>query len=229
MSKRCFLFDLDGTLLNTLPSMYHCCNHTLAQMGLNHISMEQCRVLCRLPIVGYYEELLRLGGCPPVEAAARQAEAYEIYMQEYEIDPLHLTEPFLGMKETLIQLRERGYRLGVLTNKARSLADATVAHFFPDLFELVVGQTPESISKPDARAMQGVLQAMKLSAEACIYVGDTDVDICTGQNAGVEVCLAAWGYQTLAEMHPLVPNYIANTPPRLLELADRLKEVSSDV
>lgn len=229
MTKRCFLFDLDGTLLHTLPTMHHCCNHTLTLLGLQHISGDQCRELARLPIVGYYEKLLTLGGCPPDEAAAQQARAYELYMEEYEADPYYLTEPFPGLKEALLQLRQRGFRLGVLTNKARSLADATVAHFFPGVFELVVGQTPESISKPDPRAMQGVLQSMHLSGDACVYVGDTNVDIYTGQNAGVDVCLAAWGYQPLEQLLPLSPTYVAHDPSQLLALADRFEEASSHV
>lgn len=215
---RACIFDLDGTLLYTLPTIHHYCNKSLAHFGLRSISREDCQDLCRLSIAQFYHRLLELGGCPPerIPALAPRIRDYDCAI--YLTDTTHLTAPYPGILELLQTLSARGVPIGVLTNKPHALAQSVVQHFFGDLVSVCVGQTPDSISKPDPRAMDAILQTLALARDEAIYVGDTDIDMQTANNANVAAAAVTWGYQPLSVLLPHKPAFVIEHPTDLLTL-----------
>lgn len=212
------IFDLDGTLVNTLPTVHHYCNLSLAHFGLSPIPEDECRRLCRLPISSFYHRLLKLGGCPEerIEALAPAIRDYDLSI--YLRDCRYLTEPYPGIRELLRGLRERGAVTAVLTNKHAQVAESLMAELFPGAFDLVRGQTPATISKPDPRSLWNLLRDLKLRKEECVYVGDTDVDMDTAKAAGVPAAAATWGFQEREILLACGPDFVADRPEELLTL-----------
>lgn len=218
MTYRACIFDLDGTLVNTLPTVHYYANVTLAHFGLRSISLGQCQSLCKLSIADFYPGLLRLGGCSEerVEELRETVRTYDL--AAYQKDTLYLTEAYAGIRELLCLLRKEGVLTGVLTNKPKPLADEVMETLFPGLLDIVVGQTPDTISKPDPRALTNLLDELKLRPQECLYVGDTDVDMMTAAAAGVDKCAVGWGYQTLEELRVFRPEYVVTDPEELAEI-----------
>lgn len=218
MRYRACIFDLDGTLVNTLPTVHHYSNGSLKHFGLGSITMEQCQSLCKLSIANFYPGLLRLGGCPE-ERVEELREPIRVYdLEAYQRDILYLTEPYPGIRELLSRLRSKGIVTGVLTNKPKPLADEVLAELFPGLLDVVVGQTPDTISKPDPRSLTNLLDKIGVCGQDCLYVGDTDVDMMTAETAGVDKCAVGWGYQSLDELMVFRPEHIAVEPGELSDI-----------
>lgn len=218
MAFRACVWDLDGTLFYTLPTIHHYCNLSLAHFGLGSITLDACRDLCRLSIAAFYPRLLTLGGCPAGDVA-RLAPALRDYdCASYLQDFAYLTEPYPGIKQTLAALRAKGIKNGVLTNKPDAIAQALVGRFLGDAIDVCIGQTPESISKPDPRSMDGVLSALGVSRDEVLYVGDTDVDMQTAQNTHVAAAAALWGYQPREALAPYAPDFFLSAPTELIAL-----------
>ncbi|MGE4548757.1 MAG: HAD family hydrolase [Intestinibacillus sp.] len=212
------IFDLDGTLLYTLPTIHYYCNRSLAHFGLHSITLQECQDLCRLSIAHFYQRLLQLGGCPEDAVPSLHPLIRDYDCESYLQDFTYLTEPYPGISETLRTLRARGIRTGVLTNKPNEIAQSLVRSFFSELIEVCVGQTPESISKPDPRSMDGICQGLSLSSGELVYVGDTDVDMRTAINTGTFAVAAAWGYQPRQTLEAFRPGFIADAPQDILTL-----------
>lgn len=209
---------MDGTLLYTLPTIHHYCNQSLRHFGFHGITLDECRDLCRLSIAEFYHKLLKLGGCPPDRVAALQPAIRDYDCAAYLSDFTYLTQPYAGVCETLAELNRRGIKNAVLTNKPNAVACALIDRFFGDAMELCVGQTPETISKPDPHSMDPVLEQLGIPREQILYVGDTDVDMQTARNTQTAAAAAAWGYQPLEMLLPYHPEFIVRRPEQLLTI-----------
>lgn len=218
MPFRACVWDLDGTLLYTLPTIHHYCNLSLAHFGFHGVTLDECRSLCRLSIAHFYHELLALGGCPAEEIGQLQPAIRDYDCAAYLADSAYLTDPYEGIRKTLEALRAKGVKNAVLTNKPDAVACSLIGHFFGGLIDICVGQTPDSISKPDSRSMDGVLQALGVSQDEVVYIGDTDVDMQTAHNTHTTAAAAAWGYQPLSMLLPYEPTFIVRTPQELIPI-----------
>ncbi|MDO4269668.1 MAG: HAD family hydrolase [Eubacteriales bacterium] len=218
MAFRACVWDLDGTLFYTLPTIHHYCNASLRHFGFHEISLDECRDLCRLSIAHFYHRLLELGGCPADEIERLSPRIRDYDCESYLADFAYLTEPYEGIRETLAALQSKGIRNGVLTNKPDAIARSLVERFLGGLIDVCVGQTPDSISKPDPRSMDGVLNALSVSRGEVLYVGDTDVDMQTAKNTRVAAAAALWGYQPIEALAPYAPAFVVRAPAELIPL-----------
>ncbi len=209
------IFDLDGTLVDTLPTVHYYCNRALAHFGLSPVSLEGCRSLCRLSIARFYPGLLELSGCPKERIPGLLEPIRQYDLEGYLSDPFILSQPYPGVEEALRTLKARGIVTAALTNKPAPLAESLLASLFPDLLSAVVGQTPGSISKPDPRSLTDLLSRLGLGVDEIVYVGDTDVDMHTAKNAGAAACAVTWGYQTREELSVFQPEYMIDDPQAL--------------
>lgn len=218
MPFRVCVWDLDGTLFYTLPTIHYYCNRSLRHFGLRGISLDACRSLCRLSIGEFYRKLLFLGGCSSGDidrlAPLIRDFDYEIYLK----DVTYLTTTYEGIPETLLALGQKGVVNAVLTNKPHAIACSLVERFLGERIALCIGQTPSSISKPDSHSMDGVLAALGAQRSQTLYVGDTDVDMMTAKNTGVACAAALWGYQPRESLAPYSPMLMAGEPREVLAL-----------
>ncbi len=194
--RRCWkalLFDLDGTLVYTLPSLTRASNDMLEHYGLAEISEEEM-----LPLVGYgarrqVEGLLKYRGA--VKDISID-EAHAVYLQVFQERCTYRNRPYPGLTDLLFDAQEAGLRLGILTNKPDEMAQKVSRKSYPlDLFELIQGELPGVPLKPDPSSLLQACDQLGLRAEECLYVGDSEVDIAYARNAACPCCSVLWGYR----------------------------------
>lgn len=203
------LFDLDGTLLNTLDDLTDATNHTLAQLGYPLRSREEMR------------RFLGNGAARQLQQSVPEGEpweqALELYLPYYSSHCRIKTAPYPGILDALAVLREQ-YPVAIVSNKPDSATKALCADFFPGVFAL--GQSDGCPRKP---APDMVFRAMKeIGADTCIYVGDSEVDILTAQNADVPCISVLWGFRDREELAAAGGLHFCEEPSRLAEAVSDL-------
>ena len=182
------LFDLDGTLLDTLPDLVTVTNATLRDAGYPERSREE---IIWMIGNGSVNLLKRALPSPDLFTDALYQEMLKTYHRYQNTD----TKPFPGIGETLAALKERGVRTAIVTNKPDEAAQEVSEKYFSGLIDDTVGiRTGENV-KPDPRTAFRAMRYFGVSPEQCLYVGDSDTDIETAKNAGVRCLSAAWGYR----------------------------------
>ena len=205
MSKAC-IFDLDGTIGNTLDSMVYSVNLTLKEMGLPEISREQCQEFVGNGARVLMEKALEASGDT---GAARIEEGMQVYGRIFDENCTYHVTPCEGVPEMLHRLKERGVKLAVLSNKPhRQAVKAVHAIYGGELFDWVQGQKDEIPRKPDPAGVFCVADKLGVKYEECLYVGDSEVDVVTGRNAGMKTIAVTWGFRTKEELITAGAQYI---------------------
>lgn len=204
------IFDLDGTLLNTLDDLAGACNHALTQCGCPVRPTEEYRMLVGRGITNLFRGALPEG--QKSEDMVEKMRSYFIpYYNEHKCD---LTKPYEGIIRLLDNLKQAGIALAIASNKYQSGTDELVARYFADYdFVKVLGQREGFPIKPDAaiifEAMNGI---PGIRPEEVIYCGDSNVDMQTGLNAGVRTIGVTWGFRSREELAAYSPWLLADTP-----------------
>ena len=211
---KCCIFDLDGTILNTITTITHFVNKTLQKCGYDAITEEQCKYFvgngARLLITRALAHL----GVTDEKTVDTLLDAYD---RDYKSDPYHLTCKYDGIDELLLGLRRAGVSLAVVSNKQDKIAKDAVAHFFPDTFDLVVGSRDGVPLKPAPDAPLSVLSKLGFAPDECAFIGDTAVDVETGKNMGAaRVIGVCWGFRKRDEL--AMADRIVDEPSEILKL-----------
>lgn len=185
--KTAILFDLDGTLLDTLGDLHAAVNHVLRQFGYPERTMAE---VCRFVGNGA-ARLIHLA----VPEGAEEAPVLAVFQEYYAANCDVLTKPYPGIPETLAVLAER-YPLAVVSNKPDRAVKELAAIYFPALYAR--GESSDCPRKPAPDMVKKAMAA--IGAENCVYVGDSDVDIVTAKNAGVPCVSVTWGFRGEAEL-----------------------------
>ena len=188
------IFDLDGTLTNTLESLTYSVNLTLKEMELPSITMDQCRRFVGDGARKLIERTLEACGD---RSLSRLDEGMEIYGRIFHDNCTYHVTPYDGVMEMLADLKSMGMRLAVLSNKPHGQAVDVVRQIFGDgVFDFVQGQSEELPRKPDPAGVLYLLDKMGIKKEECVYVGDSEVDVATAKAAGVTGLAATWGFRS---------------------------------
>lgn len=220
MIKAC-VFDLDGTLLDTLESIRHFVNVNMRKNGLSEITLE---ATCAYVGDGANKLIARAISNSGVDVAteagsALLAKILPEYVKDYDLDPAYKTKPYDGIPEAVALLRSRGLRLGVLSNKPDATVKQLAEQFFPGVFDAVMGGTDGIPLKPAPDGAFAICRA--LGAEPCevAYFGDTAVDIKTAKAFGAALNVAvAWGFRTKDELERDEPDVILASPCQIPEI-----------
>ena len=190
--KAC-IFDLDGTLTNTLESMTYSVNLTLKEMGLSQITKDQCRMFVGNGARVLIEESLKVSGDPK---ASRIEEGMKIYGRIFDQNCTYHVTPYEGIPEMLKALKDRGIHLAVLSNKPDRQTVKVVKEIFGDnIFDYAQGQKDGIRRKPAPDGVWYLMEQMQVSKEECLYIGDSEVDAATGKNAGLKTIGVLWGFR----------------------------------
>lgn len=220
MYKAC-IFDLDGTLTDTLESMTRSVNLTLEEMGLPVITLDQCREFVGSGARKLMERTLKTCGD---EELVRIEEAMEIYGRVFAQNCTYHVKPYDGIEEMLKELKEKGIYLAVLSNKPDGQTRNVIHTFFGDeLFEYVQGQKEELPRKPDPAAVFAIMEKAGVSREECVYIGDSDVDMHTGKNAGVKTVGVSWGFRSKEVLQETGADVIIDHPKELTVIVNNTK------
>lgn len=186
------IFDLDGTLLDTLDDLMDAVNYALARMGWPARTREEIR-----QFVGNGVALLMERSVPDGTAPEATAKALAIFKDYYELHKQDKTAPYPGIPELLKSLREKGYRLAVVSNKFDTAVKGLMEDYFPGLLHAAAGENEAGgVPKKPAPAMVlRVLEELGVAPERAVYVGDSDVDLQTAVNAGLPCISVTWGFR----------------------------------
>lgn len=213
--KKLVIFDLDGTLLNTIDDLGHAANYALEQSGYPTHEIESYRFYVGNGVGRLLERVL-----PPDHRTPEKVTALrEIFQGYYDRHFWNHTKPYPGIEDLLHELAGRGVQLAVASNKYQSATSALIAHFFPRLpFAAVHGMRPGIPAKPDPSIVFNVLLTVPTPKADVIYVGDSGVDMETARRACVESVGVTWGFRPVSELRQFLAEHIISDPADLLPL-----------
>jgi phosphoglycolate phosphatase len=187
-----YIFDLDGTLLDTLGDLAASVNYALRQHGMPEHSLDDVR-----RFVGNGVRLLMERAVPDGAQNPKFDETFATFRQYYMAHSLDTTRPYDGIPEILAELRRRGCHVAVVSNKMMAATVELCHHFFPDTVEVAIGEhEAEGIrKKPAPDTVFTALRELQVGREGAVYVGDSDVDIQTAHNAGLPCISVLWGFR----------------------------------
>lgn len=193
MYKAC-IFDLDGTLTDTLESLTYSVNATLRELGLGQITPTQCKEFVGNGARRLIGQSLQAAGDPEAKCIEEAMEAYGRIFKKY---CTYHVAPYDGIVDMLKELKKQGVQLAVLSNKPHLQTKDVVATFFEEgTFVRVYGQQEGVPRKPDPAALHMILEELGVNQKECLYIGDSDVDMMTGCAAGVPAVGVTWGFRS---------------------------------
>ena len=187
-----FIFDLDGTLLNTLDDLAASVNYALRTHGMPEHSVDEVR-----QFVGNGVRKLMLRAVPDADNNPKFEETFQTFREHYMKHSMDSTRPYDGIQELLQALKKQGKHLAVVSNKFYAATQELCQHFFADTIEVAIGEhEAEGIrKKPAPDTVMEALRQLGVGKEGAVYVGDSDVDIMTARNSGLPCISVLWGFR----------------------------------
>lgn len=213
MIKLC-VFDLDGTLTDTMPSISYYVNRAIEPLSGGKIEVKYLKHYVGDGAGTLIKKSLRHFDLPDKGELFEKTLAS--YVEDYDKAPLYLTEPYDGIKDAIAELKSKGYKLAVFSNKPDSAAKQVVKHFFGDVFDIVRGACENVALKPSPDGLCAIIKELGFLKEEAVMIGDTKVDIATGANAGVETIGVLWGFRDKQELETAGANHIIEHPSQIL-------------
>ncbi len=214
MFKAC-IFDLDGTLANTLNSIAWFGNTALEENDFEAINVEEYRVFVGNGRDKLIHRMLAYRNADTEENFISVGERYD---ELYEQDPGYLVTFYDGTKELIEELKEKDIKLAILSNKPDDMTNAVAKSLYGDVFDIVQGQLPNVPKKPDPTAVLDILSRLGIAQEDALYIGDSGVDMETGRNAGLVTAGVTWGFRGEDELR-------SNGGVHIVHNAQELREV----
>ena len=215
MYKVC-IFDLDGTLADTIVSIAYCVNKALEQLGLTPHNVDSYNYFAGDGITPLLERSLLASG--DIELVHFQ-ELREVYIRIFAEHNMYEVTPYDGIVEMLGVLKEKNIKLAVLSNKPDAQAKNVVNTLFGEgCFDYIQGQKDTFPKKPDPAGAIRIAEILQVEKEECIYVGDTDTDMDTGNRAGMYTVGVTWGFRTREELEEHHADVIIEHPGELIDI-----------
>lgn len=214
MIKLC-IFDLDGTVLDTVGSIAYYANFALSKNGVEPIPEEQYKYLAGRGISNLVRGMLEYRGCYSDWLFER---VFHDYDTAYNADVAYKTTIFDGMLETLDMIKARGVKLAIVSNKPDFATQTVVRALYGEgYFDFVTGQKPGGILKPDPTVVLSVMDSFGATRDECLYIGDTSTDMQTGKRAGMRTVGVLWGFRGREELEENGADVIISRPSELCD------------
>ena len=212
------LFDLDGTLLNTIDDLADAGNWVCAQHGWPTFTVEQFKHMVGNGIPKLIERFSPESARTPDQLATTLAE----FTARYDAHKEDKTAPYPGIPELLDALKAEGIQTAVFSNKADPLCGKIIEHYFgAGSFSIVRGNRPGVPTKPDPTGVYSLMKDLGADTSSTLFVGDSDVDILTGHNAGLPAMGALWGFRGRAELTAAGADALAAVPADILDFVHK--------
>lgn len=212
------IFDLDGTIADTIEDLASACNEVLRAAGMQEKPVEYY-----IPLIGGGRTKL-LQDVAPKYAEEHLDEMMECFNKYYSVHYMDKTKRYDGMLEVIEKVRTKGYKTAVLSNKPQEMTRPIILELYPGLFDCVYGGEKNIPVKPDPKAAERVLNDLDVEAEETVVVGDSGVDIKTAQNIGAKCIAVTWGYRSRDDLKALSPDFIADCPDEILRAIENIEE-----
>lgn len=213
--RKLAIFDLDGTLLNTIADLANSTNYALNKLGYPTHETAKYNFMVGNGINKLFERALPEGDRTEENILRVRSE----FIPYYDVHNADDSRPYDGIPELLSSLQSEGIQIAVASNKYQAATEKLTARYFPEIhFTAVFGQREGVNVKPDPTIVFDILKLAKTEKEEVIYIGDSGVDMQTAANAGITACGVTWGFRPRAELEQFEPAYIVNRPEEIKEL-----------
>lgn len=214
--KRLVIFDLDGTLVNSITDLGNACNYALRTLGYSEHAISTYNFMVGNGVRKLIER---------AEPDANQETVEKLLSLFREYYDSHLTDktvPYPGIPELLRCLKDKGVAIAVASNKYQAAVSKIVPHFFPDIpFVSIAGHNPYIPTKPDPSIVFSILNQHPTPKNEVLYVGDSSVDIETARRACIESVGVSWGFRPISELRGAYADNIVTSPEEILDIVDR--------
>lgn len=207
-------FDLDGTVVDSIQDIVDAVNYAMRHFGLPEYTVAQLR-----PLLGWGVGTLMKRALPEV-SDARRDEILAFYKPYYAVHAGDKSLPFPGIVPMLERLRSDGLKLAILSNKPDAAVQPLAKRFFDGLLDLAVGEVEEVRRKPEPDMLESAAKLLDLDLKRCLYVGDSEVDIDTARNAGIDCVCVTWGFRTREQLIDAGASVIIDRPEALVDIVE---------
>lgn len=207
------IFDLDGTILNTIDDLADSANHICRLHGWPTHTVEEFKLMVGGGIPNLVSRFT-----PPELSDSRREEVRKEFSAYYDAHKADKTAPYREVPETIALLKAAGVRVAVLTNKADALARPVVEHYYPGVFDSVQGALPNVPVKPHPGLLLRLMEKVGADPRTTLFVGDSSVDIITGRNGKLDTCGVLWGFRSREELEGAGADHVIHRPSKLVEL-----------
>ena len=214
------LFDLDGTLANSIEDLACSTERSLEKLGFPGHELAEYKYFVGDGIPKLIERAL---------PESRRDEktittCLELFMEDYRVHYHDKTKAYDGVREMLADLKKNGLKLAVISNKAQEMAEKVVTNLFGDVFDFVAGKREGYKTKPDPALTLLVINSLGVSPAECILAGDSGMDMAAAVNAGALPVGVLWGFRTAEELRENGAEYLMSAPAEITELIGKLNE-----
>lgn len=207
------IFDMDGTILNTIDDIAGAVNYILRKYHMPARTVEEVKYF-----VGNGLRRTLLLSVPKGTPESFVEDIFEEFVSYYKNHSNICTRPYEGIVEAIKTLKEKGYKLAVVSNKRQEAVERLCQIFYKDLFDAIAGDRDGINRKPDPDMVYDVLERIGVRKEDALYIGDSDVDIKTAQNAGLGGIFVSWGFRGGEFLQEQGAEFIADSPEELVKM-----------
>lgn len=208
------IFDLDGTLINSLEDLKDSTNYALKNFGYEEKSLEEIR-----NYVGDGVKKLIERALPDGINNTKFDECLDIFKTHYKSNMFNKTKPYPQIIELLKELKKNNIKTGVVSNKFDIAVKEICNKYFGNLIDIAIGESENIQKKPSPNGVLKIINLHKANIKNCIYIGDSEVDIQTAKNANIKSIGVCWGYRSKQILKDNNADYIVETPKEIIELA----------
>lgn len=213
MKYKVVIFDMDGTILNTLEDLKNATNHSLRQFNMPERTLEEVRMF-----VGNGIKKLVERAVPTGTDNKKIEEILDVFLKYYEIHSADNTSAYPGILALVEKLKELGIKTAVSTNKADEPAQELGKKYFNGIFDLIVGQKEGLRTKPSPDSVNEILKILDIQKKDAVYIGDSDVDLQTAENSGLDFIGVSWGFRGRNFLEQHGAKNIVDSAEQILEL-----------
>jgi len=217
------IFDMDGTILNTIDDVVASVNYAMRHFNLPEKTVQEVKDGIGRGAINLIEDVV-----PKGTSEADIYKIYEVYQTYYDQHTNDFTAPYEGILDLLKTLKNNGYKLAVVSNKYRYLVEALNHDIFKDYFDISMGEMDGVPIKPAPDMIHMALKELKLSKDEVIFIGDSDVDMMTANNANIRSIGVTWGYRSKEVLIKHKANYIIDQPKDILNIIDEVNAHGND-
>lgn len=210
------IFDMDGTILNTLEDLADSLNAALTHFSYPTRTLEEVRCFVGNGLMKLLER-----GVPANTSPEDIQKVFDYFMPYYQEHYAIKTRPYDGILDTIQKIRNAGIKTAVVSNKADAAVQDLCIQYFPGLFDYAIGEKKGNARKPAPDAVNEALQVLNFKKEQAVYIGDSDVDLATAKNADLDCIAVAWGFRDKTFLKEHGATCIIDTPEQLPALLDQ--------
>lgn len=214
--KKLVIFDLDGTILNTLTDITNSVNYVLDFYSFKLRTEEEIKYF-----LGNGPRYLLEKSFNKKFEGQEYEDVFELYDNFYDKQKTNNTKPYEGIEEVLKDLKNEGYLLAVCSNKQDTATTKIIEELFPNIFDVVMGTSPKFLRKPSPEMVLEILRILKIKKENTIYIGDTEIDLKTAINANIKKIAVLYGFRKKSDLISYNPEYFVKETKEIIKIVKK--------